>query len=362
MQVGTLQVNELKAARLANLGLLDNSRSLLAAINRTVGIQAQQPNTATMNALLRSNGDQNEFDQLAHNNEIVRTWGQRWTLQLFTRADFNLVISARNKEKIPKAYYLGHEKLVSTVAQEIVASKVDQWDSQSLDAAFPMVKPLGNLKYVILQSLTQQGRGFYLASSSGTNWRYQVVTPNLADVTSSLRELIGRYLQGFGPASLADFTKWSGIKISMVRPIWQHLTDQMAHYQVVGSDELLVNPEELTAAKLQQLLAMMTAQPIIEAGYDAIMTGYLNKEWLFSKPQQKVMWSKNGILYPPIFEDGQLIGTWRSSIQVKKLQVTVTTWTASQVARQQQLTQSFSELVEKLQLQLADLTFTTQDL
>lgn len=362
MAVGKLKTNDLKAVRLYNMGLTTRANSLLDAISTTVGIQAQQPNAAIMNAVIRASSDKHEFNQLAETESIVRTWGQRWTLQLFSHEDYNLVIGARKNEAIPKAYFLNQEKLVEEVAEKMVTSGIKHWDSNLMEAKFPMLKGTRNLKYVILQSLTRLGQGFYDASTTNTKWRYQIIEPNLLDVSSSLKKLILRYLKGFGPASIEDFTKWSGIKISTTRPIWQRVTSELFKYQGNGSDEILVNTYALTDNKLAQLTELMLAKPIIAARFDATMTGYGDKSWLFSEQQQQVMWSKNGILYAPIIDQGQLIGTWNNTIKGTKMAVEVKTWADRSAVLEQKLAASFVELSKQMLCELSGVKFETQAL
>lgn len=298
----------------------------------------------------------NLTQQLSDSHQLVRSWGQRWTLHLFTRADFNLITSARSTEKIPNSYYLNHKEQILTAADAIQNSNVQTWTPATLDAflttIFPEASANGRLKYVILQVITARGAGFFTANSSTTKWIFELHSPEPLSLDVSISKLILRYLDGFGPATLADFIKWASIKISIVRPIWQKVTHKLFQYKLMGSDSPLVSTRELSSEILSSLSDKLEAKPQIMARFDSTMTGYVDKNWLVPVEYQATMWSKNGILAAPIINHGKLIGHWRYIVKNTSLTVQVFTWQPLAKPDQVALEQESNQLSDKINYNL----------
>lgn len=353
----SLSITQLTAVRFNNTGLLTPFNSAISAIQNAVGIQAQQPFSANLNALIRSTASISQLDQqLSDPRQLVRAWGQRWTLHLFTRADFNLITSARSTEKLSNGYYLNHKEQVLIAANAIQNSGVQTWTPTTLDASlftiFPEASGNSRLKYVILQVITARGAGFFTANSSTTKWIFELHSPKSLSLNDSISELILRYLTGFGPATLADFIKWSGIKISSVRPIWQKVTHELFRYDLTNSDSPLISTSELSPEILSSLTDKLEAQPQIMARFDSTMTGYANKDWLAPTKYQSIMWSKNGILAAPIINHGKLIGHWRYTLKNNIITFEVFTWEALSTSDKIGLESLFEQLAQKLDYQL----------
>lgn len=358
----SLSIPQLTAVRLNNTGLLTPFDRATDAIQNAVGIQAQQPFSANLNALIRSNDSMSMLEQqLSDSNQLVRAWGQRWTLHLFTRADFNLITSARSTEKIPNSYYLNHKDQILLTADAIQNSNIPTWTPATLDeflsTSFPEASANGRLKYIILQVLTARGVGFFNADSSTTKWVFELHSPAPLSLDDSIARLIRRYLTGFGPATLADFIKWASIKISIVRPIWQKVTRNLFQYRLADSDALLISTSALSTETLSTLTAQLEAKPQIMARFDSTMTGYVDKSWFVSAERQTTMWSKNGILAAPIINHGKLIGHWRYTIKNTNLAVQVFTWQPLTKPDQSALEQEFNQLTTKLNYNLSSIQF-----
>ncbi|MFD0896302.1 DNA glycosylase AlkZ-like family protein [Loigolactobacillus binensis] len=282
-----MEITELFAIRLANSGLLQPFSTLPAALANTVGAQSQQITTPLMNMAVRTtNPTAAAWANLTTTHQIVRAWAQRWTLQVMCPADLQLVLSARAGERLPRQYYLGQtdwvKQTVTWLKTELNQQKA--WTRAEFDTLLtaqlaPFSRKTG-LRYVILQSLIAQGYGYFSAASSTTNWTLQMTTPKLMDPKPAITALIQRYLTGFGPASLTDFVRWSGIKISSVRPLWAKLAQTQPHYLVQG--QALLSMTAYSPAELAALLHQAQNATLFTARFDALLTGYAAKGWLLT--------------------------------------------------------------------------------
>lgn len=312
----------LKQLRLAHLGFGVN-QDPQAALARTIGIQAQQASEADLNLSLRTQTDISTVRDWYNQVPVVRSWAQRWTHQLLTFADWRLVISARQTETLPKTYFLGHTNLVRQLAA-IVQRRLETQPQLTKDDVVALLTPLlptdvkpTNFIYAVLQSLVAQGRLYFDARSS--TQKYVIVANNLPllPATEALPQLIKRYIEGLGPVSLADFCKWSGIRVTQVRPAWRQQVAELPHVIVAGT-ELVMAPN--TAVNVTQPECQLAAR------FDACFTGYADKNWLIEPKYQSIMWTKNGLIMAPVLLHGNVIGYWQHRQTRTGVTVTVKHW------------------------------------
>lgn len=312
----------LKQLRLAHLGFGVNQNPQ-AALARTIGIQAQQASEADLNLSFRTQTNISALHDWYDQVPVVRSWAQRWTHQLLTLADWQLVISARQTETLPKTYFLGHADLVRQLAA-VVQRRLETQPRLTKADVVALLTPLlpadvrpTNFIYAVLQSLVAQGRLYFDARS--TTQKYVIVANNLPllPATEALPQLIKRYIEGFGPVSLVDFCKWSGIRVTQARPAWRQLVAELPHVRVAGT-KLVMAPN--TAVNVTQPECQLAAR------FDACFTGYADKSWLIEPKYQSIMWTKNGLIMAPVLLHGNVIGHWQHRQTRTGVTVTVKHW------------------------------------
>ncbi|MCT4487097.1 winged helix DNA-binding domain-containing protein [Levilactobacillus parabrevis] len=350
---------ELFAYRLYQQGLLTTSAELAAPFFNIVGIQAQNQRAAELNVALQTGITRPELLKFYREQGIVRSWAQRWTIHLLTPADLRLVVSARQNERLPKAYFLGAEEHVRAAA-----TAIDQLLQQTgcltraaytahLQATFTWyTERPHNFDYAVLQVLTAQGKLQMAPSMSGQDWLLLApATPTLLEQQAATAELIRRYLHGFGPATLADFVKWSGIKVSQVRPAWQVVLPELT--PVMVGQEQLWTIDPISAGQLTAITDQLAHLTVVAASFSSPMTGYLDKSWLAPEPVRQQLWSKNGILRAPIIANGVVVGKWTMQIGQRQIAFAVDGWGAFD---HNQLEEGFDRVARFLELDYAGFT------
>ena len=306
-------MTELIAQRLRSNGLLTDFESPLDVLRNTVGVQGQMQREAEMNIALRCPSvTAAQLTELYQSRKIVRSWANRWTLHLFTYDDWEMLINARQGETLPAGYYQGQDAIAAEIFP-FAADSLSQVKRLKKSELAPLIAEkfpsfdFGGYAYnAIVQRLTQSGVAFVAADS---NFRdHELIFAEdfkRTRANDAIARLIPRYLAGFGPASLQDFVKWSGLKITTVRPIWESLDLP----KTVSADE--------------KIFANKT---IITARFDSILTGYVDKTWLTPADKIPVMWTKNGYLLATIIQDGKLVGTWNMKISGKAISFNIDAW------------------------------------
>lgn len=324
----------LKRLRLTHLGFGVDQNSNMA-LTRTIGIQAQQAREADLNLSLRTQTPIEILHNWYEQQPVVRSWAQRWTHQLLTLSDWRLVISARQTETLPKSYLLGHATLLMQLVdlvenQLITKSRLTKAEVVALlTPLIPTDVKANNLIYAVLQTLVARGRLYFDARSTTRNYVIVANELPLLPVTTALPVLIQRYIAGFGPVSLADFCKWSGIRMTQVHSTWQQVTAQLPHVMVAGQELIM-------ATTADSSVALPVCQ--LAARFDACFTGYTDKNWLIAPEHQSTIWTKNGLIMAPILLHGAVIGHWQHQQTRNGIVVTVKHW--------QPLTQQAKHVIE----------------
>lgn len=321
---------EFRALRLNALGMLAPQASIEQALTTTVGVQAQQHRQAEIGLGLRvpsSNID--DLTKLYQTNQVVRNWGQRWTQQLMRVDDWKLVIAARQSERLPNNYFLGHKDLIIHLAASLedylkTHPRLTQAEIEAFLNTESPIAVAGQFKYAVLQLVIAHGSAYFVPTGANKFTMYASESTQLLEPATAIRELALRYVHGFGPVSMADFAKWSGIRPSVIRPIWDNLATNWHHLTYNGTD--LVSDTAWSTTQLHVLTDQMQTSAILASGFDASMTGYVDKGWLTTPAHQNDLWSKNGILRPYIMVDGEVTGIWTMKTVGKQVSFSTTSW------------------------------------
>ena len=118
----------------------------------------------------------------------------------------------------------------------------------------------------------------------------------------ALKELGQRYFISRGPATIQDFTWWSGLSSRDAKLALEynkpHLISETIEDQTYWFVNSSIEPNS------------MQDETFLLPSYDEFIIGYRDRKASLSKVDQKKTISDNGIFYPTILLNGQIIGTW----------------------------------------------------
>lgn len=124
------------------------------------------------------------------------------------------------------------------------------------------------------------------------------------DVDASLRYLVRRYLEGFGPASVPDIARFALIERSRARAALRAMDDVVA---LVGPDgtELFDVPGAPMPAE------DAPAPPRLLPMWDSILLAYADRVRVIPREYQRLVTRVNGDVLPTLLVDGYVAGVWR---------------------------------------------------
>ena len=140
-------------------------------------------------------------------------------------------------------------------------------------------------------------RPAYLAAGSGDG--------DDADPEECLQRVVLRYLEAFGPASVADVAQFALVQRARVTAALAGLSDTVVAVEGPDAAQLF----DVPGAPLPD--ADTPAAPRLMAMWDNVLLAYADRSRLVPPAYRKLVTRKNGDVLPTLLVDGYVAGVWR---------------------------------------------------
>ncbi|MFF1901814.1 winged helix DNA-binding domain-containing protein [Kitasatospora sp. NPDC058218] len=320
MMITARALNRATLARQLLLGR--ESLDVVDAVRRVVALQAQQPASpylALWNRL--SDFDPAGLDAAQADFRTARTTLMRVTLHTVHAEDYPALRAAM--EPVLRASRLGDSRftasgLTADDARALLPDLLDFADRPRTNAEFGdwLENRLGGpLEPAAWRMLRQYAPLWHVPTARP--WSFDSRPPYVAasprpapadpDAASEgLKTLIRRYLEGFGPASVADMARFALVGRARVRAAVQALGDALE--QLEGPDATVLydipgapRPAEETPAP-----------PRLMAMWDSVLLAHDDRSRVVPPPYRKHVTRVNGDVLPTLLVDGHVAGVWRA--------------------------------------------------
>jgi hypothetical protein len=122
-----------------------------------------------------------------------------------------------------------------------------------------------------------------------------------------LAKLALRYFESHGPATLVDFSWWSGFSPTICKKTINAIELQLNVIEIENQAYYFVN--QLSDEKIfREIVHFLPA-------FDEILIAYKTREASILLEHQNKTFTNNGIFKPIILENGKVIGTWKRTIK-----------------------------------------------
>lgn len=256
---------------------------------------------------------------------IIRTWPMRSTLHFVAPADIRWMLALLASRVIAgsRSRYrqLELDEAVFDRSRDPVTRALEGGRQLTRDALYEVleaagVATTGQRGIHILQRLALDGLLCFAARQGKQptmalleEW---VPPARMLEREEALAELAGRYFKSHGPATLQDFTWWSGLTVADAKKgielagVEQETVDGQAYWLGAGS------PGARSASPRALLLPP----------YDEYTVAYKDRSAVLD-PAHGSLVSGNGIFYPVIVLDGQVVGTWKRAFKKGSVVITL---------------------------------------
>ena len=122
------------------------------------------------------------------------------------------------------------------------------------------------------------------------------------------RELILRYLKAYGPASMQDFSHWSGMKMRNAKPIFDSLKSHLSEVKIAGQHQALLALKEDV-----EEIAEIEPVPFVRLlpQFDALIMGHKDKTRFLDPEHRAKIFLPAAEVAAVMLVDGRVQGVWK---------------------------------------------------
>lgn len=119
--------------------------------------------------------------------------------------------------------------------------------------------------------------------------------------------LLMNFLRAYGPATLRDFSHWSGIPAREARPVWERAAGELVEVSLDGARAWLLRRDlpELQDARLPGAVVRLLP------AFDSYLLAHADKGHLVEPRYYKRVFRSLGQISPVVLVNGRIAGTWR---------------------------------------------------
>lgn len=307
----------------------------MSVVRAVVGVQAQVPSAAALSLWARvADITPAEVDDALYGaRSLARTWAMRSTVHLVTREDQPLLAAAIGPSAGGIARWLAGRGLTGPRYQKLRDAILDALADGPLTRAqivagvtprIPGSDAFFGSWGGVMRLLAQQGLIVFGPSRNQQTtfvrteqwWPRPERTPAREH---ALAEILRRYLGTYGPATLADFSYWTGLPVSAGREAVQALDDAVA--------ETHLNGRRTSYLLRADLPALHRARPDSPArllpNFDVFLLGHKDKSLLVEPRHYKAIYRQAGWISQTVLLNGRIAGTWTHRRRGITLEVTL---------------------------------------
>jgi hypothetical protein len=319
---GVITARELNRATLARQLLLERApMSVTDAVRRVVALQAQQPASAYLALWNRLAGfDPAQLDTAFARHRVVRAQLMRVTMhavhaedhQAFREAMDPTLRASRLGDPRFRASGLTMEEaldltsgLLDFAGQPRTGPECEGWLAGQLGAPMPPLAWRMLRQYAPLWHMPTDGPWLF-GSRAYVAARPRPVLADPDVSAAGLQTLIRRYLEGFGPASIADMAQFAMVPRTRAKAAVQALDGSLA--QLEGPDGTVLY--DVPSALLPD--GHIPAPARLMAMWDSTLLAYADRTRLIPPGYRKIVTRMNGDVLPTLLVDGYVAGVWRA--------------------------------------------------
>lgn len=314
-----LSVNQLLSFRLSRQYLSNSTHDISDALQTSLGAQAQVHSAGVLQIRARCPAVSTEtIHQAWKQHQLVKLWWLRGTLHLLAKKNVPLFLSATNS--FYRRYFLWYERqgisknklqgLLSVIPHilkekhlsrrglsAILVPEVGQWAKPLLEHNWGGVIKMAQGLGLVCHSPLSTSETLFMPLQDSLKPK---ILPKQA-----IEELARHYLYSYGPASLADFIKFTQFPAAIARQAWLALEKETVSItvdnkilQILAADE---NPI-LNITPSDQFIAL----PL----FDPYLLAYKDCSWILPLPYRSWVYRQAGWISAVILNLGKVIATW----------------------------------------------------
>ena len=209
--------------------------------------------------------------------------------------ELNEKIFAKSTAAIEKLLQAGRHYTREEIADQLLKYKI-RCDENRLSHILMRAE----LEAVVCSGPMQQNKLTY------TLLKKRVPRSKELDMNTALALLATRYFSSRGPATLQDFSWWSGLAIGLARQALESVKSKLLSEKTGGAEYWFADTAT-TAHPTKKSVLLLPA-------FDEFIVSYTDRSATLARHHLAKVLTKNGIFYPAILIDGQTVGIWKRKL------------------------------------------------
>jgi len=123
----------------------------------------------------------------------------------------------------------------------------------------------------------------------------------------ALAKLAQRYFESHGPATVSDFSWWSGFPVTICKKTINAIELQLSNI-TIDNQQYWFKKDLINEGDFRESVHFLPA-------FDEILISYKTREASFLAAHQSKVFTNNGIFKPIILENGKVIGIWKRTFK-----------------------------------------------
>lgn len=290
-------------------------------------MQAQDYGMAKWAIGLRTGKAEKDIEYAINEGKIIRTHILRptwhfvaaediyWMLELTAPNVKRLIISAAAKMGIEESHLNNYnEKL------QRLLSNNNHLTREEIISGLGSIKGNANAISPVLIMMNAELDGIVCSGKMrGKKFTYalleeRVKTNNKISKDEALAKLAGKYFKSHGPATIQDFSWWSGLSLTSSRLALELIKPELASFQIEGN--IFWFYEASILDKTDTPIHLLPA-------FDEFLISYKDRTASIASEHQPLAFTKNGIFNPVIAINGKVEGTWKRSIKKETVKIEI---------------------------------------
>jgi hypothetical protein len=300
-----------------------------------------------------------DIERALADRSIVRTWPMRGTLHFVAAADVRWMLDlmtprivARNKPRLQREFEL--DDTVIGRSRDLFVQALQGGRQLTRDAMYQVleagkISARGQRGLHILWWLAQEGL-LCFGARVGKQQTFVLLDEWVPQAKTlpkdeALAELARRYFTSRGPATLQDFAWWSGLTTSDAKAGLDMAGPHLVQETIDGQGYWL-SPSTSIAKVKSPAVHLLPA-------YDEYTVAYQDRSAVLDPVDAKRAATGNGIFYPILVIDGQVVGTWKRTLKRGEVVVAPSPFAPLSPAAKRALTKATRRYGEFLGLEAA---------
>lgn len=303
----TLTAPEARRILLGRQGLITPFTDPFEAVRAMVAVQTQYAASLPVAVAARTRRPKPGWDDaaLVPDGALVKSWSVRHTLHAHTREDHALILGAVGDYWYQRhVRWMAKHRTFDTGSFEeriLVALGEGPLSREELHTRVPELREIPGVGWGLDVAGLAFKRRLCVVGRGAT--QCFAALPH-AERSGDMASLFLRYVDAFGPVSLADFSHWVGMPQQTIRSAVESVRDQVEVVRLEGypGDRFVPLGAEIPAGPLGVRLL---------AKFDPLILAHRDKTLLLEEAHRPRVFRIAAQVEAPVLSQGRVIGTWR---------------------------------------------------